>query len=249
MVQKNLVYVVGLSQGIPEQDLLQTLRGEKYFGQYGKILKIVVSKPKAGDPNSSLGVYVTFARKEDAARCIAAVNGSTNLDRVLRAQLGTTKYCSAYLRNETCTNKQCMFLHEPGDNEDSYSRQDLSSINSVATQRPLASTSSSSRQVAQAQAPIQHAQPVAAASQPMARDASKDGSDSGDGSALPSTASWANRGAQQSSRRGSVATSRAASSPATSNALPAPVEATEEPRKCRKIENSRRRMTPRNPSL
>lgn len=228
VVQKNLVYVVGLSQGIPEQDLLQTLRGDKYFGQYGKIIKIVVSKAKSADPNSSLGVYVTFARKEDAARCIAAVNGSTNLDRVLRAQLGTTKYCSAYLRNETCTNKQCMFLHEPGDNEDSYSRQDLSSINSVGTQRPLPSTSSSSRQAAQAQAPLQQAQPLAAASQPMVRDSSKDGSDSGDGSALPSTASWANRGTQQPSRRGSVTTSHATSSPAVSTAMPAPVEPNED---------------------
>ena len=110
-----------------------------------------MSKAKQGEagPNgSSLGVYVTFAKKEDAARCIAAVNGSENGGRTLRAQLGTTKYCSAYLRNETCTNKQCMFLHEPGDNDDSYSRQDLSSINSVNTQyMALSSASSSSRQL------------------------------------------------------------------------------------------------------
>jgi CCR4-NOT transcription complex subunit 4 len=98
MVQKNLVYVVGLNQDIPEQDLLHTLRSEKYFGQYGKITKIVVSKAKSADPNSSIGVYVTFAQKGDAARCIAAVNGSQNGDRVLRAQLGITKYCSAYLK-------------------------------------------------------------------------------------------------------------------------------------------------------
>jgi CCR4-NOT transcription complex subunit 4 len=236
VVQKNLVYVVGLSPGIREEEILQTLRGDKYFGQYGKIIKIVVSKAKQGEATQSgqsLGVYVTFARKEDAARCIAAVNGSQNGDRVLRAQLGTTKYCSAYLRNETCTNKQCMFLHEPGDNDDSYSRQDLSSINSVNTQRPLAtmgsSAASSSRQVAQAQAPIPQAQPVAAATQPMMRDSSNHGSDSGDGSALPSSASWANRGMQQRSRRGSHATSGAASSPAVSQSMPATAEAIEEP--------------------
>jgi len=235
VVQKNLVYVVGLSPGIPEQEILQTLRGDKYFGQYGKIIKIVVSNKKTSDsgPNGqSLGVYVTFARKEDAARCIAAVNGSQNGDRVLRAQLGTTKYCSAYLRNEICTNKNCMFLHEPGDNDDSYSRQDLSSINSVNTQRPLpvtsSSSASSSRQVSQAQAPIQQIQPAAAAAQPMVRENSKDGSDSGDGSALPSSASWANRGTQQRSRRGSHATSGAASSPAVSQAMPATAEAIEE---------------------
>lgn len=227
------MYVVGLSPGIPEQEILSTLRGDRYFGQYGKIAKIVVSNKKTNEtgPNgNSLGVYVTFARNEDAARCIAAVNGSQNGERVLRAQLGTTKYCSAYLRNETCTNKNCMFLHEPGDNNDSYSRQDLSSLNSVNTQRPLpaaaSASASTSRQAAQIQAPIQQAQPVAAAAQPMARDNSKDGSDSGDGSALPSSASWANKGIQQRSRRGSVATSGAASSPAFSQAIPVATEAT-----------------------
>lgn len=231
VVQKNLVYVLGLNPSIQEDQLLQTLRGDKYFGQYGKIIKIVVSKAKHNDTTSAtapLGVYVTFARKEDAARCIAAVNGSQNGDRVLRAQLGTTKYCSAYLRNETCNNKQCMFLHEPGDNDDSYSRQDLSSINSANTQRPLPPSGSSSRQAALVQAPVAHAQPVSAATQPMDREHSNQGSADGDGSALPSSVSWAARGVAQRSRRGSQATSGAGPSPAVSHSVPAVTEAVEE---------------------
>ena len=72
-------------------------------------------------------------------------------------------------------------------------------------------------------------QPITAVTQSMVREGSKDGSDSGDGSALPSSASWANRGMQQRSRRGSHATSAAASSPAISQAIPAPEEAIEEP--------------------
>ena len=83
-MQKNLVYVVGLNPKSREQDLLQTLRGDQYFGQYGKIIKIVVSKAKEGANSNSIGVYVTFAKKEDAARCIAAVDGSQNGDRTLR---------------------------------------------------------------------------------------------------------------------------------------------------------------------
>ena len=85
MVQKNLVYVVGLSQRNNEEEFLQTLRGDQYFGQYGKIIKIVVSKAKEGSHNNnSVGVYVTFEKREDAARCITAVDGSRNLDRPLR---------------------------------------------------------------------------------------------------------------------------------------------------------------------
>lgn len=83
VVQKNLVYVTGLSPSVQEDDLLETLRGPNYFGQYGKIVKIVVSKAK--EPHTqSVGVYVTYARKQDAAQCIQAVDGTQNVDRVLR---------------------------------------------------------------------------------------------------------------------------------------------------------------------
>ena len=133
VVQKNLVYVIGLNPTIrDESQLLQTLRGDQYFGQYGEIEKIVVSKAKpGGNPNQGIGVYVTFARKVDASTCIAAVDGSPNGDRVLRfvwishfdatinqypncyyrAQYGTIKYCSSFLRNEQCNNRNCTFLH------------------------------------------------------------------------------------------------------------------------------------------
>jgi CCR4-NOT transcription complex subunit 4 len=85
VVQRNLVYVTGLSPTVREDQLLQTLRGDQYFGQYGKIVKIVVSKAKeTSHGNQSVGVYVTFARKQDAANCIAAVDGSSNGDRILR---------------------------------------------------------------------------------------------------------------------------------------------------------------------
>lgn len=85
VVQKNLVYVTGLTPTTREDRLLETLRGDQYFGQYGKIIKIVVSKAKPNHQGQeSVGVYVTFARKEDAAACIAAVDGSQNGERTLR---------------------------------------------------------------------------------------------------------------------------------------------------------------------
>ena len=76
--------VPSLKDANSEHNLLQTLRGLEYFGQYGEIDKIVVSKPKPGATNQGIGVYVTFARKEDAATCISAVDNSLNGDRVLR---------------------------------------------------------------------------------------------------------------------------------------------------------------------
>ena len=217
--------MTGLTPTVQEDELLRTLRRQEFFGQYGNIQKISISNRKSSDgQNQSLGIYVTFEKKDEAARCIVAVNGSPNGDRVLKAQLGTTKYCSAWLRHEQCTNRQCMFLHELGDEEDSYTRQDLSSMNSISTQRPLPSGGSSSRSASRQQVHGPSSQPAA---QAMARCSSKDGSENSDGSALPSSANWA-RNPQVRSRRGSYATSGAAPSPAISNSLPVTAEVPQE---------------------
>ena len=234
-MQKNLVYVTGLTPTVREDELLKTLRKQEFFGQYGNIQKISISNRKSSDgQNQSLGIYVTFEKKEDAARCIQAVNGSQNGDRVLRAQLGTTKYCSAWLRHEQCTNRQCMFLHELGDEEDSYTRQDLSSMNSISTQRPLPTAGGPSRSASRQQAHPQQNQQAqqaqaspAPAPQAMVRSSSKDGSENDDSSALPSSANWA-RNPQVLSRRGSHATSGAAPSPAISTSLPVTAESAQE---------------------
>ncbi|USW48147.1 Putative RNA recognition motif domain, Zinc finger, CCCH-type, Zinc finger, RING-type [Septoria linicola] len=212
VVQKNLVYVTGLSPTSQEDQLLQTLRGDQYFGQYGKIIKIVVSKAKDPSHPHSVGVYVTYEHKEDAASCITAVDGSKNGDRTLRAQFGTTKYCSAYLRGENCTNRNCMFLHEPGEANESYSRADLSALNAGSSQ------SGSGRPP-----PPQSQQPVASAAPPMMRQGSSDQHPSSpalDRPALPSTASWASR-LPQSSRAESRSTSGTQESPAPVMSTPA----------------------------
>ncbi|KAK6462167.1 transcriptional repressor general negative regulator of transcription subunit 4 [Scheffersomyces coipomensis] len=136
VVQKNLVYVTGLNPPCPPEDLHAVLRSDKYFGQYGKISKIVINKKSPAPQTGSAGhhhhqspgivVYVTFTRKEDALKCINELDGSLCDGRILRAAHGTTKYCSSYLRGHPCPNPNCMFLHEPGEEADSYTRKDLS---------------------------------------------------------------------------------------------------------------------------
>ncbi|KAI9716733.1 MAG: transcriptional repressor general negative regulator of transcription subunit 4 [Chrysothrix sp. TS-e1954] len=198
--QKNLVYVTGMRPTSSAEHLSEILRSEEYFGQYGKIIKVVVSKAKdTANPLAPVGVYVTFANKDDASKCIAVVDGSQNYDMKLRAQYGTTKYCSAYLRGENCTNRSCMFLHEPGEESESFSRQDLSSMNVISTQSPT-QANMSTNQVPQPQPPPQQApQSIAAATlgteQHDNRDETASQVDSSDGPALPSTVSWANKNA------------------------------------------------------
>ena len=121
-----------------------------------------------------------------------------------------------------------MFLHEPGEDNESFTRQDLSSMNVISTQQPSATHASSSRPP-QPQPPPQHApQPVASATQPMSRQGSREGpnspSGSNDGPALPSHASWAHKANQAQQEKSSSGVSSVTDvSPAVSHAGPAQV--------------------------
>jgi len=107
-----------------------------------------------------------------------------------------------------------MFLHEPGEDNDSFTRQDLSMMNSIQTQGPAQS-------VASRPAPPAHpGPPVAAASAPMNRQDSTDAGSSEDIPGLPATAHWGSKAAQE--RRASRSTNASNPSPMTTNAVPAP---------------------------
>ena len=123
VVQKNLVYVIGISMRIADEQILMQ---SQFFGQFGKITKIVVNKKAYGSgPNSSASAYITFTRNDDAARAIECVDGSVYDERVLRATYGTTKYCSFFLRGLQCSNSECLYLHELGEEICSFTKEQL----------------------------------------------------------------------------------------------------------------------------
>lgn len=123
VIQKNLMYVIGISMKIAEENILME---PQYFGQYGKITKIVVNKKAYGSgPNASASAYITFTKNGDALRAIEDIDGSIFDGRVLRATYGTTKYCSFFLRGLGCTNPECLYLHEMGEEVSSYTKDQL----------------------------------------------------------------------------------------------------------------------------
>ena len=62
----------------------------------------------------SASAYVTYYKSEDALRAIQAVNNVLADGRTLKASLGTTKYCSHFMKNMPCPKHDCMYLHELG---------------------------------------------------------------------------------------------------------------------------------------
>ncbi|XP_055832731.1 uncharacterized protein LOC129901544 isoform X2 [Solanum dulcamara] len=127
VVQKNLVYIVGLPLSLADED--QLLQRKEYFSQYGKVMKVSISRTAAGTiqhfANDTCSVYITYSREEEAILCIQSVHGFVLDGRPLRACFGTTKYCHAWLRNVPCTNLDCLYLHEIGSQEDSFSKDEI----------------------------------------------------------------------------------------------------------------------------
>lgn len=125
VIRRNLVYAVGLPPSVASED---QLRKPEYFGQYGKISKIVLNRMQAtaGDSRrASASAYVTFVHKEDTLACILALDGFYLENRNIRASYGTSKYCSAFIKNVRCNNPDCTYLHEMGAAEDTFTKQEI----------------------------------------------------------------------------------------------------------------------------
>ncbi|CAK8696657.1 unnamed protein product [Clavelina lepadiformis] len=124
VLQKNLVFVVGLSQRLSDPEILKR---QDYFGKYGKILKVVINSNTAyaGSQGPSCSAYVTYSKMEEALRAIQSVNNVYIDGRTLKASLGTTKYCSTYLKNQQCQKIDCMYLHEIAEDQLSFTKEDM----------------------------------------------------------------------------------------------------------------------------
>lgn len=119
------MYVIGIPASIVSTD--EALRKPELFGQYGKIGKVVVHRNTShSSAHNTVSAYVTFVHKEDAKAAIQALDGhwldSTSL---LRASFGTTKYCNNFVRGVACSNPECVYLHEIGDDEDRFTKEEI----------------------------------------------------------------------------------------------------------------------------
>jgi len=134
VMQKNLVYVIGLSQKLTDADLLQK---PEYFGRFGRIFKIVV-----GTNGQKSSAYITYSKADDALRAIKGINSIQFGDCVLKASLGTSKYCSAFLRGQICQKAisgktNCMYLHKIADPEASFTPEDMHAGKHLEYERKL----------------------------------------------------------------------------------------------------------------
>ncbi|RCN28786.1 hypothetical protein ANCCAN_25465 [Ancylostoma caninum] len=88
---------------------------------------VVGTAPTANHPHAqpSHTAYVTYSKVEEALRAIQAVCNAQLDGRIVKASLGTTKYCSSFLRSQKCFKPECMYLHEIADSDISFTKEDM----------------------------------------------------------------------------------------------------------------------------
>ena len=117
IIQKNLVHFQGFPDRLYNKELLCS---KDYFGQYGKISKIILTfKIDKKSNKRSNSAYLTFSSCQEAAYAILSVDSIKIDNQLVRAFFGTTKYCNHFLNNFKCFNSEkCMFLHFIADKND-----------------------------------------------------------------------------------------------------------------------------------
>ncbi|ORM39808.1 CCR4-NOT transcription complex subunit 4 [Babesia sp. Xinjiang] len=126
VIQRNLVYVVGIPAKLAKKEILKQ---HEYFGQYGKIQHMVINKGQTYNAHvggASYTAYITYSKKTEAAYAIQGIDGSYVNGKLLRASYGTTKYCTFFLKGLKCTNVDCFYLHRYGDESERISKEELS---------------------------------------------------------------------------------------------------------------------------
>ena len=139
IIQKNLVYLIGLSSQLVK--LEPKLKNFEYFGQYGKIVKLVLNKNKIYNSNGANGpsytCFVTYSTEAESSLAILSLDNIMIDNHEIKANYGTTKYCMNFLKNWECKNKDCIYLHKFADEKDIVSREIMNSNKDIFHQQRL----------------------------------------------------------------------------------------------------------------
>lgn len=116
VVQKNLALFMGLPIRLANPEVLKR---RDHFGQFGKIQKIVThqSTKYVRSKGPCVNAYVTYIKSGEALRAIDRLNNSIIDGQIIKARLGTSRYCRNFIKKILCQNPNCMYLHAFGEPE------------------------------------------------------------------------------------------------------------------------------------
>ena len=127
ILQKNIVYIIGLPLNLASSELLSKY---EFLGQYGEIKKIIVNKNgynQNKNSNTTYSAYITYSSFEEASLALLTIDNNFYDGHLLRTSYGTTKYCNFFIKGIECINRDCLYMHEWATESDMIFKEDICS--------------------------------------------------------------------------------------------------------------------------
>ena len=109
IIQTNLIHIHGFPKNIAQTKILQS---NEYFGQYGTIVKAMITyKINPIDNRKLYSAYISYSKDREAALAILCADSLLIDGKLMRVFFGTNKYCHYFLNNQKCPKiNSCWFL-------------------------------------------------------------------------------------------------------------------------------------------
>ncbi|KAI3379772.1 hypothetical protein SNEBB_002044 [Seison nebaliae] len=119
VLQEHLLFILNLPDCLADREILEK---PEYLGKFGRIRKNFIT---SGSKEGCYNAYITFSKGEEAHRAKQEVNNSIADGRILKAALGTTKYCQQFLKGVPCKKVHCMYLHQFCEDEACFTKEEM----------------------------------------------------------------------------------------------------------------------------
>lgn len=137
ILQRNLVYIIGLSLSLAREEVI---RRNDMFGKFGRMLRVLVNRSHpfhADAPGGpSISAYVQYHRDIDAGSAVRAMNNAVLDGREIRCAIATSKYCEAFVAGAQnsditttafyhCGNTNCLYYHTTAQSDNILTREEV----------------------------------------------------------------------------------------------------------------------------
>jgi CCR4-NOT transcription complex subunit 4 len=118
--------VIGLPPKLSDKSILGS---KEFFGQYGKITKIVPNNNKGyitkGITGPTYSAYIAYSNPFEACVAILSTDNYSLNGHTIRSSFGTTKYCTYFLKGYECPNPNCLFIHNFVNSDEIINKDDM----------------------------------------------------------------------------------------------------------------------------
>lgn len=111
---KTILFVIGIPKELKNLSSTE-LSSEKYFGQYGRIVKLTVNdKPynKSSNNGCVYSIHINYQTERECSLAMLALHDKILNNNKIKASFGTTKYCKNFVEDKPCYNNECLYYHK-----------------------------------------------------------------------------------------------------------------------------------------